>query len=44
MKCDIAVVGGGVLGVTTAYWLSELYEWSVVMPAKGDDAVPASSN
>lgn len=20
MKCDIAVVGGGVLGVTTAYW------------------------
>ncbi|MDV3243558.1 MAG: FAD-dependent oxidoreductase [Nitrososphaerales archaeon] len=31
MKCDIAVVGGGVLGVTTAYWLNALYECSIAL-------------
>jgi len=37
LKCDIAVIGGGVLGVTMAFWVSELYECSVVVLDRAED-------
>lgn len=30
-KFDVAIVGGGILGVTSAFWLSELFECSIVL-------------
>lgn len=34
MDSDIAIVGGGVMGVTAAYWLSELYDCRIVVVEK----------
>ncbi len=31
---DIAIIGGGILGVTTAFWLSKLYECSIALVDK----------
>jgi (S)-2-hydroxyglutarate dehydrogenase len=31
---DIAIIGGGILGVSTAYWLSKLYNCSLVIVEK----------
>jgi L-2-hydroxyglutarate oxidase len=43
-KFDIAIVGGGVLGVTISYWLSELYDCSIVLIEKeGEVAKHAST-
>jgi L-2-hydroxyglutarate oxidase len=43
VKCDIAVVGGGVLGVSTAYWFSQLYEASVVVIDKESEVASHAS-
>jgi L-2-hydroxyglutarate oxidase len=34
IKCDIAIVGGGVVGISTAYWLSELYDCDILLIEK----------
>ena len=34
VSCDIAVVGGGVLGVSTAFWLSEIYDCNITLVEK----------
>ncbi|MDH2899386.1 MAG: FAD-dependent oxidoreductase, partial [archaeon] len=31
---DIVIVGGGILGVTISYWLSELYDCSIALIEK----------
>jgi L-2-hydroxyglutarate oxidase len=35
-KYDVVIIGAGVLGVTIAYWLSELYECSIALVDKED--------
>ena len=33
-KCDIAIIGGGLLGTTISYWLSTLYDISILVIEK----------
>ncbi|MDV3243551.1 MAG: FAD-binding oxidoreductase [Nitrososphaerales archaeon] len=42
-NCEIAVIGAGVIGVTTAHWMSKLYDCSVVKLDKDNDAVLPTS-
>jgi L-2-hydroxyglutarate oxidase LhgO len=37
LKCDVAAIGAGVLGVTTACRLSQLYDCSLVLLKKEED-------
>ena len=36
-KCDIAIIGGGILGTTISYWLSVLYDLNVCVIEKEED-------
>jgi len=40
---DIAIVGGGVLGVTMAYWLSQLYDCSIAVVDLGAEVASHTS-
>jgi len=44
LDCDIAIVGAGVVGVTTAYWLSELYDCSVALIEKDADVAQQTTS
>lgn len=37
MESEVAIVGAGVLGAKTTYWLSKLYDYSVAVLEKGND-------
>jgi L-2-hydroxyglutarate oxidase len=41
---DVAIVGGGVLGVTAAYWLSQLYDCSITIIDLAPDVAAHTSS
>jgi L-2-hydroxyglutarate oxidase len=41
--CDIAIVGGGILGVTISYWLSQIYECSIILVEKESEVAKHTS-
>src|SRR5437867_9417463 len=43
-RCDIAIIGGGLLGTTISYWLSALYDISVVVIEKEPDVAMHTSS
>jgi L-2-hydroxyglutarate oxidase len=44
LKCDVAIIGSGILGTAVSYWLSSLYEMSVcVIDKENKIAAHASS-
>src|SRR5579863_2304617 len=40
---DIAIVGGGILGVTISYWLSQIYECSIILVEKESEVAKHTS-
>jgi len=43
-KFDVAIIGGGILGVTISYWISTLYDLKICLIEKESDvAMHASS-
>ena len=42
-KCDIAIIGGGILGNTISYWLSTLYDLKICVIEKEPDVALHSS-
>ena len=43
-KCDVVIIGGGILGTTISYWLSVLYDLKIcVIEKEKDVAMHASS-
>jgi L-2-hydroxyglutarate oxidase len=42
--CDILVAGGGILGVSIAFWLSEIYNASIILLDKEDDVARHTSS
>src|SRR3989449_11718540 len=43
-KCDIAIIGGGLLGTTISYWLSTLYDISILEIEKEPDVAIHTSS
>ncbi len=43
-KCDITIIGGGILGTTISYWLSSLYDLKVCVIEKENDVAMHTSS
>ncbi|MHB8566872.1 MAG: NAD(P)/FAD-dependent oxidoreductase [Nitrososphaerales archaeon] len=44
MKVNIAIIGAGILGVSLAFWLSELYDISIAIIEKENKVAPHTSS
>ena len=44
MKCDIAIIGGGILGICISYWLSSLFKLDICVIEKESDIVMHASS
>lgn len=43
-KCDITIIGGGILGTTISYWLSSLYDLKICVIEKEKDVAMHTSS